>query len=125
MASRLLLFAFFLLPATIQAAPAPAAKPARRVPSPGTLLANLRAEGYCVTAIQYGPEPGTYVVTVPPLLVAWGSDVSLDADTEDRTYLVRAASADVRADLRAFLEDPPSQGTLLRTDGKSPRERKP
>src|SRR5262245_14504483 len=88
--------------AAVQAAPAPVAKPARHVPSPETLLANLRAEGYHVVALNHGREPGTYAVTLA-LRIA-GDDFETFAATVHRTYQVRTDSADVQADLRAFLK---------------------
>jgi hypothetical protein len=81
------------------AAPAPLSKSARHPPSPDTLLANFRAEGYDVRKIERGPEPGTYVLsTAAPVRAGRRLGYQIV------THTVRADGPDVRAPLREVLE---------------------
>jgi hypothetical protein len=88
------------------AAPAPFAKPARHPPSPEALLAQMRAEGFSLHAIERGPEPGTYVVTKNVELVGLGENTCAFVP---RKWTVRADSGDVRAEVRALLEAAPQK----------------
>jgi hypothetical protein len=73
-------------------APAPLPKSARHPPTPDTLLANFRAEGYSVRMVERGPEPGTYRVTTSA------------PDFQLTTFTVRADDPDVRGAIREELE---------------------
>jgi hypothetical protein len=97
---RQTLFGFVALAALAQpsgAAPAPLAKTPRTFPTPNRLLADFRAEGYTVKSLERGPQPGSYVVTVP----SWASD-GLYAPAA--TYAVSVKGPDVRAEIRAVLQ---------------------
>jgi hypothetical protein len=95
----LLLIASCLLTAAASAAPAPLHRTARHPPSPDTLLANFRAEGYVVRSLERGPEPGTYVLST----VA-ATSAGRRTRFQVVTYTVRVDGPDVRAPLRQVLE---------------------
>jgi hypothetical protein len=81
------------------AAPAPLPRKQHHVPSPDTLLANFRAEGYDVRSLERGTEPGTYVLTtVTPTPSGRRIRFQLTKHT------VRVDGSDVRAPLREVLE---------------------
>ena len=89
------------------AAPAPLARPVHNVPSPGALLTDFRAEGFPVTAVERGPEPGTYVITLQ-LRVENDEQRAIVAH---RRSVVRVGT-NVRADLREFLQKAPRTITM-------------
>jgi len=101
MAARTWLIALSVAASTAAAvaAPAPIAKPDRHAPTTAALLAELRAAGFSVSDLERGPEPGLYRVTV------WvGQARGEGTYLSSRTYEVRVKGADVRGELRAFLE---------------------
>jgi hypothetical protein len=79
------------------AAPAPVPKPPRHAPSPATLLADFRTEGFAVRSLDRGPEPGSYVISLRA-----ASDAGLYVAS--RRYVVRVGDSEVRSAIRACLE---------------------
>ena len=104
--------------AAAHAAPAPVAKPPRNVPSPATLLADLRAEGFAVRDVERGPEPGTYLVVLPLRVTNYERKLVVIYTK----FVVRTAGPDVRSALRAFLQKAPRSVTLTES-GVPPRPR--
>jgi hypothetical protein len=99
MRARLLLLAALLVATaqTVSAAPAPLAKPPRRAPSPATLLTDFRAEGFSLSSLDRGPDPGSYVIRIRSLSRS-------ELYVPSRTYVVRVGASDVRSAIRACLE---------------------